>query len=104
LNTGIETISWAQKAERLGAGELLVTSINKDGTKKGFDSELIKKITESVNIPVIASGGAGSPEDFLEIFKSGADGALAASIFHERKYTANEIKKYLKENGVNVRL
>ncbi len=104
LNTGIETIAWAQKAEKLGAGELLVTSINRDGTKKGFDSALIKKITESVNIPVIASGGAGSPEDFLDIFKSGADGALAASIFHEEKYTANEIKKYLKENGVNVRL
>ncbi len=104
LNTGIDTVSWAIRAEESGAGELLVTSINADGTKKGFDNALIEKITSSVNIPVIASGGAGSPEDFLGAFKSGADGALAASIFHEGKYTANEIKKYLKENGVNVRL
>lgn len=104
LNAGVDAISWAQKAESLGAGELLVTSINTDGTKKGFDTELIEKITGSVNIPVIASGGAGSPADFLGAFQAGADGALAASIFHEGKYTANEIKKYLKENGVNVRL
>ncbi len=104
MNAGVDAISWAQKAESLGAGELLVTSINTDGTKKGFDTELIEKITGSVNIPVIASGGAGSPADFLGAFQAGADGALAASIFHEGKYTANEIKKYLKENGVNVRL
>jgi cyclase len=104
LNKMIDAISWAKKAEFLGAGELLVTSINRDGTKHGFDTGLITKISENVNIPVIASGGAGSPQDFLDIFNAGADGALAASIFHEGKYKANEIKEYLKENGVNVRL
>ncbi len=102
--TGMDTVTWAQKAESLGAGELLVTSINTDGTKNGFDTSLIEKITGMVNIPVIASGGAGSPEDFMKAFRAGADGALAASIFHEGKYRANDIKAYLKENGINVRL
>ena len=100
----MDTVTWAQKAESLGAGELLVTSINTDGTKNGFDTSLIEKITGMVNIPVIASGGAGSPEDFMKAFRAGADGALAASIFHEGKYRANDIKAYLKENGINVRL
>ncbi len=104
VNTGMDTVTWAQKAESLGAGELLVTSINTDGTKNGFDTSLIEKITGMVNIPVIASGGAGSPEDFMKAFQAGADGALAASIFHEGKYRANDIKAYLKENGINVRL
>ncbi|WP_337860554.1 imidazole glycerol phosphate synthase subunit HisF [Ferroplasma sp.] len=100
----MDTVSWAKKAESLGAGELLITSINKDGTKKGFDTELISRIANNVNISVIASGGAGSPHDFLDAFNAGADGALAASIFHEGKYTPNEVKEYLKENGINVRL
>jgi cyclase len=103
-NTGIDALSWAKKAENLGAGELLVTSINTDGTMKGFDTELIGRLTNMVNIPVIASGGAGSPADFLKAFRAGSDGALAASIFHRGTYTANEIKVYLRENDVNVRL
>ncbi|MEM0139202.1 MAG: imidazole glycerol phosphate synthase subunit HisF [Ferroplasma sp.] len=102
--TSIGTVEWAKKAEELGAGELLLTSINTDGTRKGYDTEITGIVSNAVNIPVIASGGAGKPEDFLKVFNSGADAALAASIFHEKIYSVNEIKLYLKENGVNVRI
>ncbi len=102
--TGINAIEWAEEVEKLGAGEILLTSINTDGTRNGFDTVLTYNVSNNVNIPVIASGGAGKPEDFLDIFKNGADAALAASIFHEEIYSVNEIKKYLMENGINVRL
>jgi len=102
--TGIDAIEWAKKAEKLGAGEILLTSMDRDGTKKGFDLELTKKISEAVNIPVIASGGVGSPKHFLEAFKQGkADAALAASIFHYGEYSVKDIKYYLNKNGVIVR-
>ena len=103
--TGIDVVEWAKKAEELGAGELLVTSINADGTKKGYALEFTKKIAENVKIPVIASGGAGKLEDiYLVLTEGGADAALAASIFHFRLYTVREVKEYLKRKGVQVNL
>jgi len=102
--TGINAIGWAKKAEKLGAGEILLTSMDKDGTKSGFDLGLTRKISESVNIPVIASGGVGSLKDFADGFKKGkADAALAASVFHYGKYTIKEVKDYLEKDGVEVR-
>lgn len=102
--TGIDAISWAKKVERLGAGEILLTSMDKDGTKQGYELELTKKISEAVNIPVIASGGAGSLSSLADVFKQGkADAALAASIFHYGKYTISEVKDYLRKQGVEVR-
>ena len=88
----------------MGAGEILLTSMDTDGTQEGFDIPLTKAIVEAVDIPVIASGGAGSPEHFYEAFKIGASAALAASIFHYGKYTVRELKEYLVRRGVNVRL
>ena len=103
--TGLDAIQWAAKVERLGAGEILLTSMDRDGTEKGFDLELIRNISESVKIPVIASGGAGRPEHFLEAFSIGkADAALAASIFHYNKYSIQFIKKFLKDKGIEIRL
>jgi cyclase len=103
--TGLDAIQWAAKVERLGAGEILLTSMDRDGTEKGFDLELIRNISESVKIPVIASGGAGRPEHFLEAFSIGkADAALAASIFHYAKYSIRFIKRFLKDKGIEVRL
>ena len=90
--TDLEAKEWAKRCEDLGAGELLVTSIDTDGIRKGYDLELIKTITEYVKIPVIASGGAGSVKDFYDVFQVGADGALAASIFHFGVYTPVELK------------
>ena len=105
VSTGLDALQWAQHLEELGAGELLVTSMDRDGTKEGYDLELIKKISESVSIPVIASGGVGSLEHIYEGLTVGkADAALAASIFHFREVEINDLKKYLLENGVNVRL
>lgn len=102
--TGVDAILWAKKVSELGAGEILLTSMDRDGTKEGFDSELTKKISQAVLIPVIASGGAGKKEHFLEIFKKGkADAALAASLFHFKEIRIPELKKYLKQKGVNVR-
>lgn len=95
---------WAKRVERLGAGEILLTSMDTDGTKNGFDIPLIKKISKEVNIPIIASGGAGSPEDFYEVFnKTDVNAALAASIFHYDEYSVPELKAYLKRRGINVR-
>lgn len=100
---GIDAIEWSQKVEGLGAGEILLTSIDTDGTQGGYDLKLTEKIIEAVDIPVIASGGAGSKEHFYEVFKIGASGALAASVFHYEKYTVDELKEYLKERDIDVR-
>ncbi|MDD5111562.1 MAG: imidazole glycerol phosphate synthase subunit HisF [Candidatus Altiarchaeota archaeon] len=103
--TGLDTLEWAKKVERLGAGELLLTSMDRDGTKEGFDLELTKLISESVGIPVIASGGVGTPKHMLEAFTKGkADAALAASIFHYGEFSITEVKKYLCRNKVAVRI
>ncbi len=103
--TGIDAIEWAKRVEDLGAGEILLTSMDRDGTKLGYDLELTRKIAESVSIPVIASGGAGSKEHFYEAFTVGkADAALAASVFHFREYSIKELKEYLKKKGVCVRI
>lgn len=102
---GIDAIEWAREGERLGAGEILLTSMDCDGTKNGFDVELTKKVTESVGIPVIASGGCGKLEHFFDVFdKAGCDAALAASLFHFRELSIGDVKKYLREKGVPVRI
>jgi cyclase len=102
--TGIDAIKWALQAEKLGAGEFLVTSMDKDGTENGYDLELTRTISEKVNVPVIASGGAGKPEHFREAFTEGkADAALAASVFHYNKYPVPAVKEYLRKKGVIVR-
>lgn len=102
--TNIDVIEFAKKNEKLGAGEILLNSIDKDGTTSGFDIELNKKLSEELNIPIIASGGAGSLEDIKEVLTKGkADAALAASIFHYKKYTIGQVKKYLKKNKIEVR-
>jgi cyclase len=103
--TGIDVLEWAKKVELLGAGEILLTSIDKDGTKEGYDLNLIKMITANANIPVIASGGAGKLNDFYQVLKhANADAVLAASIFHYNEISILEVKKYLFEKGINVRL
>ena len=103
--TGIDVIEWAKKAEKLGAGEILLTSIDKDGTKDGYDILLNKEIANSVSIPVIASGGCGNPDDMVDVFKkSNVDAALAASIFHYQTHGVNGVKMYLKEKQIPVRL
>jgi len=102
--TGLEAVAWAEEVERRGAGEILLTSMDRDGTKLGFDIPMTRKISETVGIPVIASGGAGKPEHFYEVFTEGkADAGLAASIFHYREYTVGDVKEYLRARGVNVR-
>lgn len=102
---GIDVLVWAEKVSRLGAGEILLTSMDADGTKNGYDLELTAAITEKVNIPVIASGGAGKLEDFYNVFTQGkADAALAASLFHYQELSVQQVKSYLKERGVSVRL
>jgi cyclase len=103
--TELDTVEWARRGEKLGAGEILLTSMDADGTKNGFDIPLVRAVADAVRIPVIASGGAGSPKDFLELFqKTSADAALAASIFHFRENRISEIKKFLAENGIPVRI
>jgi len=103
--TGLDALKWAMRTTELGAGELLVTSMDRDGTEDGYDLELTRSISEMVNVPVIASGGAGKPEHFLEAFTIGrADAALAASVFHYAKYPIPAVKRFLKERGVPVRL
>jgi Imidazoleglycerol-phosphate synthase len=101
---GIDAIWWAEEVQRLGAGEILLTSMNADGTKNGFDIPITRTISERVKIPVIASGGAGTLEHFYEGFKEGkADACLAASIFHFGEYTVGEVKEYLRSRGIPVR-
>ena len=103
--TGMDAAEWAAKAVALGAGEILLTSIDRDGTCSGFDCELTAKISETVPVPVIASGGANTFEDFFAVFTSGkADAALAASIFHMQTHSIGALKKFLAERGVSVRL
>ena len=103
--TGIDAISWAKKAEKLGAGEILLTSIDKDGTKDGYDILLTREIVNSVSIPVIASGGCGKPDDMVDVFQeSNVDAALAASIFHYETHGVSGVKKYLKDKKIPVRL
>ena len=105
VDMGIDALEWAEKAYKLGAGELLVTSMDKDGTKDGYDLELTSRISELVKIPVIASGGAGNLEHFKEALTVGrADAALAASLFHYKELEINEVKQYLRKEGVSVRL
>jgi len=104
-DTGTSAVEWAKKAVSLGAGEILLTSIDTDGMKKGFDIELTKMIVKNVNVPIIASGGAGKINDFYEIFKKGnADAALAASLFHFGDLTIKEVKNYLKDKNIPVRI
>lgn len=103
--TGIDVVKWAQEVEKLGAGEILLTSMDTDGTRDGYDLELLKTISTSVNIPVIASGGAGKAEHLRDALLIGkADAVLAASIFHEKEYTIKEIKEYLAGEGIPVRV
>jgi len=105
VDTGIDAVEWAKKAEALGAGEILLTSMDCDGTKNGFDIELTSAIADVVSIPVIASGGAGKPEHFVEAVKNGhADAVLAASLFHFKELEISEVKKYMRDNGIDVRL
>lgn len=105
IDTGVSALSWAKQAVRLGAGEILLTSIDSDGTKTGFDVELTRIISGAITVPVIASGGAGKLKDFLSILKRGkADAALAASVFHFGKFTILDVKNYLKNNGVPIRV
>jgi len=103
--TGLDAVKWAKKVEALGAGEILLTSIDRDGTEDGYEINLTKMVCEAVNIPVIASGGCGKPEHMLEVFqRTGADAALAASIFHYNTYPILQVKKFLRSNGVLVRI
>jgi cyclase len=104
-DTGKDAIEWAKKVQQLGAGEILLTSMDADGVKTGYDLDLTRTISEAVSIPVIASGGAGEPKHLLEAFKGGkADAALAASIFHFDEYSIKSVKEYLQDNGVSMRL
>lgn len=103
--TGIKVLDWAKRARELGAGEIVLNVMNADGTTAGYDLEMTAAVSEAVNVPVVASGGAGSPEHMLSVLKEGkADAALAASIFHFNTYTVRQVKEYLSANGVNVRL
>ncbi len=105
IDVGLDAIEWAQKAEKLGAGEILLTSMDCDGTKAGYDIALTKAISDAVSIPVIASGGAGEKEHFYEALTAGgADAALAASLFHYKELEIMELKKYLFDKGVSVRM
>jgi len=103
--TGLDAIIWAKKAEQMGAGEILLTSIDKDGTKDGYDITLTKAIVNALSIPVIASGGCGKPDDMVEIFeKSNVDAALAASIFHYETHGVSGVKSFIKDKKIPVRL
>jgi imidazole glycerol-phosphate synthase subunit HisF len=103
--TGMNGLEWAKEAERLGAGEILLTSMDRDGTKDGYDLEITRMISESVNIPVIASGGVGNLQHLCDgVIKGKADAVLAASIFHFREYSIREAKEYMRKNGVAVRI
>ena len=105
VKTDLKTIDWVKQAVELGAGEILLTSMNNDGTKDGFAIDITKQISEAVNVPVIASGGAGNMQHFKEIFESGkADAALAASVFHYKEIAIPQLKTYLKENNIEIRL
>ncbi len=105
ISTDMDAIEWAKKAVDLGAGEILLTSMDKDGTKSGYDLELTKEISSSVSVPVIASGGIGTLDDFVDgVYIGGASALLAASVFHYKKFSIMEVKKHLKSKRVNVRI
>ena len=105
VDMGIDAVAWAMKADKLGAGEILLTSMDCDGTKDGYDLELTKIISDNVSIPVIASGGAGKLEHFRDAFtEAGADAVLAASLFHYKELEIREVKEYLRDQGISVRL
>ena len=105
IDTGIDALEWAKRGQESGAGELVVNSIDTDGVKQGFDLEMLQKISDLVSIPVIASGGAGKKEDFLELFRAGvADAGLAASIFHFKEVNIMDLKRYLNENNIEMRI
>ncbi len=105
VDMGIDAVEWAGQAFRLGAGEILLTSMDRDGTRAGYDIELTRAVSEAVSIPVIASGGAGEKEHFLEAFEKGeAEAVLAASLFHYKELEIRELKEYLRKNGISVRL
>lgn len=104
IDTGLDAIQWAKEVQERGAGEILLTSMDADGTKEGFDIELLNAVCEVVSIPVIASGGCGRLEHFSEVFlESGADAALAASLFHYKELTVEQVKTHLAEKGIPVR-
>jgi len=103
--TGVDVLEWVRRATGLGAGEILLTSMDKDGTKDGYDIPLTRAVSEAVNVPVIASGGAGAMEHFYEVLTAGkADAVLAASVFHYGQFTVRQVKEYLRSQGVEVRL
>lgn len=105
IDTGLDAVEWAKKAETLGAGEILLTSMDGDGTKAGYDLDVTRAIAEAVSIPVIASGGAGTLEHFKDAFTVGkADAALAASLFHYKELEIRQVKEYLRKEGISVRL
>lgn len=101
--TKLDVIKWAKKVVELGAGEILLTSMDKDGTKDGYDLELMEEVTKTVNVPVIASGGAGKKEHFVDVCKKGASAVLAASLFHFKELSISDLKKHMKDNGIVVR-
>ena len=101
--TDLDVIEWAQKCVQLGAGEILLTSMDKDGTKDGYDLELMEQVTKVVDVPVIASGGAGKKEHFVDVCKKGASAVLAASLFHFKQLEISDLKQYMKQNGIEVR-
>jgi cyclase len=101
--TDLDVIKWAQKCVELGAGEILLTSMDKDGTKDGYDLELMEQVTKVVDVPVIASGGAGKKEHFVDVCKKGASAVLAASLFHFKELEISDLKQYMKQNGIEVR-
>ena len=104
-DAGLDALSWAKQAVELGAGEILLTSWDKDGTREGFDLPLTKAFAENLPVPVIASGGAAGPESFIDVFQQAhADAALAASIFHDGQYTVGDLKQALKHKAITVRL
>ena len=103
--TGIDALAWAKEAAALGAGEILLTSMDSDGTQAGYDIHLTKAVSSSVNVPIIASGGAGSLASFYDVLKEGgADAVLAASVFHYKTFTIRQVKEYLRQRGIEVRL
>lgn len=105
VNTFIRVMDWVKQAQNLGAGEIVLNVMNADGTKEGYDLEMTAAVSSEVNIPVVASGGAGSPKHMLDVLREGkADAALAASIFHFNQYSVEQVKHYLRDNGIAVRL
>ena len=105
MDTGLDAVEWAAKAVRMGAGEILLTSMDCDGMKTGYDIALTRQVSEAVSVPVIASGGAGTKEHFYQALTDGkADAALAASLFHYKELEIADLKRYLKERGISVRI